>query len=386
VKKINHYLPYCLLCIGCIISLTQCKSKKVERVLETSSTSLLIGTYTRSEGHVDGKAVGITLWDTSGFQSTVAPVVNPSFIVLDKSQSYLYAVSETGPADGPSGVLYSYALKNGSLLVIDSIATNGFAPCHVSVDKTGGWVFVANYMGGAISIFRSNDGQLEQHQIISFQGSGTHPRQEAPHMHMVKLSPNEAFLYAVDLGSNMIWNFTWDKESNTFSPNPAQVSVALTDGAGPRHMDFHPNGQFVFVLNELNSTVTVLSHDDQTGVLTSQQEITTIPADWDGKVNQPADIHVHPSGQFLYVSNRGHNSLAIYRIEDGSQLVLIGHQTTLGDYPRNFKIDPNGEKLWVANQNTDNLVRFAINTTSGQLSKEENFKQVMTPVCIELLK
>ncbi|MEM6965197.1 MAG: lactonase family protein [Bacteroidota bacterium] len=219
-------------------------------------------------------------------------------------------------------------------------------------------------------------------QVITLEGKGVTPRQEGSHPHSVNISPDNKFLLVADLGTDKIMMYQIDFENAQLLPNqPAFVQVQA--GAGPRHLTFHPNDKYAYVVNELDATVNVFDYAD--GQLTEKQSLSTLPPDFTGE-NWCADIHVHPSGKFLYASNRGHDSIVIFEIDEtNGTLTRLGHEPTLGQHPRNFMIEPSGKHLWVANQNSDNVVKFAIDPKTGLLTKVDQM-EVMTPVCLQFFK
>ncbi|MGB0347339.1 MAG: lactonase family protein, partial [Balneolaceae bacterium] len=314
--------------------------------------------------------------------SSITLLDNPSFIAISPDQQNLYAVSELGSGDEGYGFIYAYSLDNlGNPVFIDRYPTNAFSPCHVSVDATGKFVFVANYQGGVAMVYQRNeDGSLEFIQQLDHKGSGPHPNQNGSHTHMVKVSPDNNFLFIPDLGSDKVWSYRINHEEGTVSKN-TQEFIATAPGSGPRHMDFHPTKDIAYVMNELNFTVSVMNYESDSGTLTEYQRIPAIPSDFTAW-NSSADIHVHPSGKFLYASNRGHNSIASFSIDEAGMLTPIGHTSTEGGTPRNFNIAPSGDLLFVANQDSDSITIFSIDSETGELTFTGNSLEVPTPVNI----
>ena len=253
-------------------------------------------------------------------------------------------------------------------------------PCHISFDKTGKFVFVTNYVGGVVKMYeRDAEGALTSTDVIHLEIADASP-QVSSHPHSTMTSPDNNFVFIADLGSNKIWNFKIDHENGTLSPN-TQPFIKIQEGAGPRHFTFHPNGKFAYVINELDNTVNAFSYDASKSSLADLQSVSTLPADFDGD-SYCADVHIHPNGKFLYGSNRGHDSIVAYDINEDGTLKLIGHYPTKGVFPRNFSIDPSGKYLYIANQNSDNIVQYNIDENSGTLTFSENVVAVKTPVCI----
>ena len=380
---------YKIFFIAGMLVITACSTSQETQQTEKEilTSSVFIGTYTRTEGHVDGKAAGILELildekDQLVDQKVVADIVNPSFVALGPDSNTLYAVSETGPDDGDQGWVFLLKKMDNEWSVVDSAGTGGFAPCHVSVNSTGNLVLVSNYVGGVVSIYKSSKDRLEIIQQLQLEGSGNHPRQESSHTHMSILSPDEQYLYIADLGSNVIWNYRLKSEEEQFIPNQNQPFFALPEASGPRHMDFHPNGKMMAVICELSNTIHSLGFDTETGVLSAIDQVSSQETVIEVAGNSTADIHFHPNGNFLYGSNRGANTIAVLSVSASGKLEVIQQENTRGEFPRNFAISTDGAKLWVANQNSDNISQYQIDPNKGQLTYLKEFKEVMTPVCI----
>jgi 6-phosphogluconolactonase len=348
------------------------------------------GTYTNS-----GKSKGIYCYklDLASGKLTEASVTegikNPSFLAIHPSGKYLYAVSEVNDADGkPGGAVSSFALdrKTGKLTPLNHQSSEGAGPCHVSVDKTGKCVLVANYGGGSIaSLPIQPDGSLAKAaSAIQHSGSGPEPnRQAGPHAHSINVSPDNRFAFAADLGLDKVLIYKLDPAKGTLTPSEPAFGKTPA-GGGPRHFAFHPSGRFAYVCNEMKSSVTAFKYDAQTGALTETQTITTLPEETPR--NSTAEIQVHPSGKFLYCSNRGHDSLALFTIDDKTgQLTAAGHQKTLGRTPRNFGIDPTGQYVIACNQNTDNAAVFKVDQATGKLNQVGDLLSIPSAVCVKFL-
>ena len=371
-----------LLLMACSSEKNQTNSSK-----SISETKMLIGTYTRDEGWVHGKADGVYRIVNSGdgefIINTAAEVINPSFVAISPDKKNVYAVSELGGAPDSHGFIHAFSAdEDMNLTYIDKYPTNAFSPAHVSVDATGKFVFAANYQGGVAMVYhRKEDGRLEIAQQLDHEGSGPHQNQDASHTHMVKVSPDNKYLYIPDLGSDKIWSYKIDHESGQVVKTE-QEFAEVVPGSGPRHMDFHPNGSIAYIMNELNSTVSVFEFNAQDGSLAEIQVLSTLPDDFD-EWNSTADIHVHPNGKYLYTSNRGHNSIASFSIDESTgKLRFIAHTSSEGEIPRNFAIHPDGDKLLVANQNSDNIAIMDLDAESGALTFSGTNLEVPTPVCI----
>jgi 6-phosphogluconolactonase len=359
------------------------------RVLGAERSGLLVyvGTYTT------GKSEGIYLYRldlSSGelkYVATTKGVVNPSFLALSPSRRYLYAVNEVEEFAGKkSGAVSAFAVdqRTGELRLLNQKPSLGADPCYVDVDARGRFVLIANYTGGNVTVFPvERDGSLgEPADMKQYQGSSVNrERQEGPHAHCIVLDPTNRFAYSCDLGTDKIMIFRFDARGGKLLPND-QPWAQVKPGAGPRHLAFHPGGKYVFVLSELHSTVTAFSRDPDSGTLQELQTLTTLPKDFKGQ-NSAADIHVSFDGRFVYCSNRGHDSIAIFAIDTHGKLSPIGHESTRGMTPRNFAIDPSGMFLLVANQKSDNLVAFRRDQRTGRLNSTGQLVQVPSPVCLK---
>lgn len=374
-----------------MISVFSCKNSEApeeKQLTEVSNNenmkTMFVGTYTKKEGHVDGQADGIIaikLDPESGeinSQKTVAEVVNPSFVKVSKNGKFLFAVSELGSADAPSGYFYSYKiLENDSLQEISKLNTESFAPAHIALDQTGKYAFVSNYMGGVVMVYAINeDGSLKKQQRIDLENP------EKSHAHSVTISADNSRAYIADLGNDKIWIYDLDAEKGVMIPNE-QVSVSLENGSGPRHFAIAKDGKTAYSVNELNSTITAFEVLENGG-LKVIQIISTLPEDYSGK-NSTADIHLHPSGKFLYASNRGHNSITALKVETGGKLNVLDHFSTEGETPRNFALSPSGDHLYVANQDSNSIVHFEVNETTGDLMQRSAPYEIKTPVCLKFL-
>jgi 6-phosphogluconolactonase len=353
-----------------------------------------IGTYTRSMPHVQARAEGIYLYRfdaTSGALEQVGVarnVDNPSYLTIRPDQTYLYAANEVGDFGGQSsGAVSAFSIdpQSGALTFINQQPTGGAAPCYVTVDASGQYVLSANYTGGSVCVHPVQaDGSLgEATDFIQHEGSSVNPRrQEGPHAHSINLSPDNRFAFAADLGMDKL--LIYKLEGGKLTPN-SQPWVAAQPGVGPRHFDFHPSGQYAYLINEIGNTVVAYAYDEADGRLEELQTIATLPPDFEGR-SHTADIHVHPSGKFVYGSNRGHDSIVIYAIDQATgKLTLAGHESTQGKVPRNFTIDPTGNFLLAANQNTDNIATYHIDPDSGKLTPTGHIVEAPTPVCIKMM-
>jgi 6-phosphogluconolactonase len=316
------------------------------------------------------------------------PAVNPSFLALHPSRRFLYAVSEVGGKPEESGAVSAFAVdaQTGSLTLLNQQPSGGAGPCHISLDTAGRNLLVANYGGGTVAALPiGTDGRLgPPASVIRHQGQSVNAsRQKAPHAHFIAVDAANRHALAADLGLDKVLVYRFDASKGTLVPNDPPAAV-LAPGAGPRHLAQHPNGRRVYVANELLSTVTVFDYDAARGSLTEKQTLSSLPADFKG-TSYPAEIVVSPDGRFLYISNRGHDSIGIFRIDGTSgQLTLVGHEPTQGNWPRNFAIDPTGAFLLVANQRADNVVVFRIDAASGRLAPVGTSVRISHPACVRM--
>jgi 6-phosphogluconolactonase len=358
---------------------------------ETPMLRTYLGTYTRgtSQGIYTGelKLEGPQAGELSGTK-LAATAVNPSFVAVHPNQQFLYAVGEIDDAGaGKGGGVTAFAIQpGGTLKQLNQQSSGGAGPCHLVVDATGKNVLVANYGGGSAACLPiRDDGTLgEATSFVQHQGSSVNPqRQEKPHAHSVNLDPANRFAIVADLGLDKLLVYKFDAEKGTLTPNDPPY-VELPAGGGPRHFAFHPNGKFAFANNEMASSVTALSYDPARGAFTVLETLSTLPKDFSGN-NSTAETRVHPNGKFLYVSNRGHDSIAIFSIDPSTgRLKALGHESTRGKTPRNFNLDPSGNYLLAANQDSDNVVVFRVDPKTGLLTAGEEIK-VGSPCCVRFL-
>jgi 6-phosphogluconolactonase len=349
--------------------------------------SVYIGTYT------GGQSKGIYVFEFDAISGTVlsdvrlaGESVNPSFLALHPSEPILYAVNETGEFQGhPSGAVSAFRIQpDASLNLINQQPSRGKAPCHIAIDATGGVAMVANYTSGTVAILpiEHGGGLGLTVDLVEHLGSSVDPqRQGAPHAHCINLDFNNRFAVAADLGVDKVFVYPFDAENKRFNLYKA-TSVSLKPGAGPRHFAFHPNNRFGYVINELNSTVTAFTYHASRGELTEIQTISTLPVGFEGD-NSTAELFMHPSGKFLYGSNRGHHSIVVYSVHPQTgRLTWVENESTQGQTPRSFGIDPSGQFLLAANQASHSVVCLAIDPESGALEPTQTRVEVPTPVCV----
>ena len=351
---------------------------------------LFVGTYTAKESK------GIYAYRYDAASSEVAPLgvaaetTNPSFLSIDPSHRFLYAVNEVPDyKGGNTGAVSAFAIdpRTGKLSLLNQVASRGADPCYIAFDKTGKYALVANYTGGSVVVFplRADGHIAESSAFVQHAGSSVnHERQEGPHAHWIEITPDNRFAIAVDLGLDELLVYRFDAKTGSLTANIPPYAK-LDAGAGPRHLTFHPNGTFAYVVNELQSTITIFSYEASAGALHKLQTVTTLPKAFSGS-NDTAEIHVHPGGKFLFASNRGHDSIAVFAIDSHTgALTLVDHFPTQGKTPRNFEIDPTGNLLFVANQDSDTIVVFRIDPNSGRLTPTGRTLYVPSPVCLKFM-
>ncbi|MDX1982656.1 MAG: lactonase family protein [Bryobacteraceae bacterium] len=348
------------------------------------------GTYTRK----NSKGIYVSRLDarTGALTEPVlaAEVGSPSFVAIHPTGQYLYAVSEQEATGGqPGGAVTSFVIDraSGKLTRLNQVSSKGGGPCHLNVDRSGKTLVVVNYgTGSTAAMAVKADGSLaESLSYIQHQGSSVNKqRQQGPHAHSVNISPDNRFAMVADLGLDKVLVYRLDPAKSAIEPNePASTSVK--PGSGPRHFTFHPSGRYAYVINEIASTVTAFSYDAARGALTEIATISTLPAGFSGN-NSTAEVVAHPGGRFLYGSNRGHNSIAVFRIDRKTGgITLIDNTSTQGEIPRNFAIDPTGKWLFAANQNSASVVVFAIHAKTGKLTATGKSVNVDTPVCVRFV-
>lgn len=375
--------------LGATLASSEAHALPMNTTKQARELLMYVGTYT------SGKSEGIYLYRFSLVDGSLrrvgvtGGVSNPSYLTLDRARRYLYAVEETEEFEGEkSGAVSAFALdrREGSLRFINRQASKGGAPCYITADAAGRFVLVANYVGGNVAVLPVSKGgglgkttDLKQHA-----GSGPNrERQEGPHAHCIVLDPSNRHAYACDLGTDKVMLYDFDARRGTLTPN-TRPFISLKPGAGPRHLTFDRAGRRVYVLNELDSTVTVFTRTTRSGALGELKTYPMLPADFNGE-NTGADIHLTPDERFLYCSNRGHDSIAAFRVDARTgALTPTGHTPTGGKTPRNFAVDPTGRFLLVANQRSDSVVTFRIDASTGALSPTGHAADIPSPVCLKL--
>jgi 6-phosphogluconolactonase len=357
-----------------IIIVTSCQKNMQKE--ENKETTFYVGTYTQKESK------GIYKYSISdkGVLKKIglaAEIENPSFLAKTTDKKTLVAVSETDK--NGTGFIKSYTISNDSLTLLSTQETGGAHPCFVTT-KENGFVLAANYSGGNVGLLKTDDsGELST--LLNVQqhvGKGSTDRQQSPHAHSAWFHPTKNEVISADLGTNELWFSIIDTTKNEFIFTNQKI-LKMANGAGPRHLTFHPNHQWIYVLNELNNTISLIKEEDNSYYIDSS--FSMLPEYFTG-YSKGADIHVSKDGKFLYASNRGHETIVIYEVNSvNGYLTTIGYEPVLGKNPRNFSLSPDENFLVVANQDTDNIISFKRNTETGKLSFVSEIEADM-PVCV----
>jgi 6-phosphogluconolactonase len=357
-------------------------------------TLVYVGTYTKAKS----KGIYMFRLQTTGLEVsqniTLVPMglaaesANPSFLELDLKRRLVFAVNEVDSFQGkPTGAVSAFSVDpaTGKLNLLNQRASMGTGPCHLTLDKAGKNLLVANYGSGSVAVLPvAADGKLgEATEMVQHSGKSVHPqRQKGPHAHCVTLDRDNRFAFVCDLGLDRVVGYQFDGTKGKLT---ASSYVSTKPGAGPRHMVFRPDGRFAYVLNEMNSTVTAYAYDPKAGALKELQTLRTLPEPYDGP-NSCAEVDVHPSGKFLYASNRGHNSVVLFEVHpEKGTLTFVEEQGTGGKVPRHFGIEPSAKHLVIANQDSDSLLVCRIDAGNGRLKPSGVFAEAPVPVCAKFL-
>jgi len=356
-----------------------------------SELIVYVGTYTNN-----GRSQGIYVCrlDLSSGElkqiDVAKGVANPSFLTLDPKGRFLYAVNEVKEFEGKAvGAVSAFSIERttGRLTLVNQQSSGGSGPCHLSLDGSGKFLLVANYDAGSFEVLPIRQGALGLPiDLIQHRGSSVNPKRQAgPHAHCVVTDKNNRRVFVTDLGLDKIMIYEFDSDTGKLTSNQKRW-FQTKPGAGPRHFAFHNKGRWAYVISELDSTMSALAYDRASGELREVQTISTLPADFTGK-SYCAELQVSPSGRFLYGSNRGHDSIVVYSINQTSgKLGLVEYVSTQGKVPRNFAIEPGGRWLLAANQNSDSVASFAIDPKSGKLSPSGHSVEIPVPVCVAFLE
>lgn len=321
---------------------------------------------------------------TSGIQ-------NPSFLAIHPNKQFLYAVCEVAEIGGKrTGAVAAFAIQpDGGLKALNRQSSGGQGPCHVIVDKAGKNVLAANYGGGSVCCLPIDEaGDLSKASaFVQHHGKSVDKsRQEAPHAHSVNVDPANRFAFVADLGLDQVLVYRFDAGQGTLKPNHPPAAK-VKPGSGPRHFAFHPSGRFAYVINEMALTITAFRYNEADGTLSEVQTISTLPEGTQHEKSfSTAEVQVHPSGKFVYGSNRGHDTIACFSVDsETGRLTSIGHASTGGKTPRNFGIEPSGRYLLAANQDSGNILVLAIDQSTGKLTSTGNEIQIPKPVCVKFM-
>jgi 6-phosphogluconolactonase len=386
-------LKFALAFVGIVMVVGNCASAAEDSAAGRGKCLVYIGTYTDTPA--GSKGIYVYQMDPATGSLTplgvAAETVNPTFLDLSPDHRFLYAANEIGNFENKSaGAASAFAIDRatGKLTLLNQASTVGAGPCHLVLDKKGRNVLVANYGGGSAAVLPvDDDGKLgKATAFIQHQGRSVHPeRQLEPHSHCLDLDKNNRFAFVCDLGLDKVMIYRFDPKKGTLMSNDAAAFASVEAGAGPRHMVFSRDDRYAYVINELKPLITVFGYDAKRGVLKELQTVRDLPEDFKGE-NSGAEIELHPTGRFLYASNRGHDSIAVFTVDPKKgTLMLVQLQSTQGKTPRHFGIDPTGKFLLAANQDSNNVVVFQIDETNGRLKPAGCEITVPAPVCVKYL-
>jgi 6-phosphogluconolactonase len=350
-----------------------------------------VGTYTGAKS----KGIYTFTFDTAtgevGPLELAAPALNPSFLAIHPDRQHLYCVGDMTNAAGKKvGAVSAFVIEpDGKLTLLNQVTTVGAGPCHLTVDKTGCMVLAANYGGGSVVSFPIKaDGSIGEHtSFVQHIGRSVTPRQAQPNAHSVNISQDNRFAFVADLGLDQVLIYKLDPAKATFAAHEPPF-VKVPPGSGPRHFCFHPNGKFAYVINEISLTVTAFRFDAVHGTLTEMQTLSTLPAaDGPGPKAgwSTAEIVAHPGGKFLYCSNRGHDTIAVFAIADDGTLSLVQNAAAEVKVPRNFALDPTGQWLFTEGQKSDDIALFRVDAATGKLTFTSKKLEIGSPVCLKFL-
>jgi 6-phosphogluconolactonase len=363
-----------------------------------NATLVYVGTFTGTPAR--SKGIYLFWLQTNGDKVSKNPTFvplgvaaeteSPSFLTLDTKRHLLFCANETDSFHGePGGGVSAFSIDpaTGKLMLINQRSSMGKGPCHVVLDKTGRNLLVANYQSGNVAIFPvSADGHLGEATCL-FQDTGKGPnpaRQEGPHAHCVALSPDNRFAFVCDLGTDKVMVFRFDAGHGRLTPNDPPF-VSVKPGAGPRHLVFHPNGKFAYLVNEIDSTLSAFAYDAKTGALKELQTVSSLPEDYKG-FNKAAEIAIVPSGKFLFASNRGNDTVMTFAIDSKKgTLSRVAEQSTGGKTPRHFGITPSGAQVVICNQDSNTALVCTIDPRSGRLTPSSVLTNIPSPVCAVFL-
>jgi 6-phosphogluconolactonase len=381
MKQYFGYVLFSVLLLifaGCKNESKKSQTGMAESPIKEESLKLLVGTFAEGE---DQGIYQVDFSPESGELSNsnrVAKENKPGYLYLSKDGERVYSSNGTKPG---SISAFQWNKDKSSLNRLNNLSSIGDGACYIELSKDENLLAAANYSSGGIVMYPLDDERaiVDDPQMIQHTGSGPHPNQNTAHAHCVKFSDNGKFLYAVDLGIDQILTYPITAEKKL---GKAEIGLQLEPGDGPRHLVFHPSQDMAFVINELSSTVVSATVDPETGQFQLIDKLSTLPDDYQGQ-NSCADIHISKDGRFLYASNRGHNSIAVYSVSKGGDLELLTIESVEGDWPRNFTLSPDGKFLLVANQKSNNITVFKVDNQTGLLEFTGNEISISQPVCLK---
>jgi 6-phosphogluconolactonase len=373
---------------------------------DSGNTRAYVGSYTSAvDGGANGEGIYLFELDSrTGVLSKsrlAAKTRNPSWICIHPSRKYLYTINEITDFNGTNGSVSAFSIdhRTGGLTLLNSVSSEGAGPAHMSLDASGKFVFVANYLGGSIAVLPIlADGILgtavDTHRDIDFigskhatddpAGSFAISGHDSPHAHMIAPDPSNKFVLATDLGQDRIYVYRFDAATGKITPSEAEPFVSLPSGDGPRHFAFHPNGRWLYSLQEESSTITFFRYDPANGSMKPEKTITALPAGFAG-TSFASEIQLSPDGRFLYSANRLHDSISVFSIVADGSLKYVNEVSTVGDYPRHFEFGPAGEFLYVCNQRSDCITSFKVHRDTGTLTFTGQYTAVGSPAFITFL-
>lgn len=374
------------LSIGVILfSIISCNQKKAEtkteikkEIVKTETIELLVGTYTDESSKGIYKLMFNPTDGTIENTGLVAETVSPSYFTISKDKQFVYSVNESDPGNISS---YKWNTDRTKLNLISNLPSEGRHPCYAEINGNENLLAIANYSSGNLSVYSIVNGEIQDSpQTRQHEGSGSvKSNQDAPHAHCAKFDINGKFIYVADLGIDEIVAYSVDKDGKL---GEKQIALATDKGDGPRHIIFHPSKDIAFIINELSGSVISAKVNHETGVFEKIDKESTLPEDYTGK-NSCADIHITSNGKFLYASNRGHNTIAVFSVSENGELERLATTSVEGDWPRNFTLSPDEKFLLVANKSTDNITIFSINQETGLLTFTGNEVSISRPICLK---
>jgi 6-phosphogluconolactonase len=381
-------------------------AQKAVRGLKGSANVAYVGTYTGAVG-AGSNGEGIYLFEMDAstgalrHPTLVTKTPSPSWIAIHPSKKYLYAVNEVADYQGSSGSVSAFAIDeaNGDLTALNVVSSEGAGPCYMSIDASGKYAFVANYGGGTIAMLpileggalgAATDIHRDSGHLGNAQANDAPPGSfavsghDGPHAHMIAPDPQGRFVLATDLGQDRIYTYRFDRGTGKLSPVNDAAFAALPSGDGPRHFAFHPNGHWLYAIQEEASTVAFFHYDPDSGTLAAQQTVSTLPSGFAG-TSFASEILVSPDGRLLYAANRLHDTIAVFSIGADGRLKQIANTSTMGDYPGQCRIDPSGNFLYACNRKSDSITCFRIHRETGLLSFTGQYTAVGSPGSITFL-